>query len=61
LSFLAASGERDRALVDALSERNPQGWSSDWLRRRGFHEWAQQLDSLRAQYNNEEKEIAAYA
>ncbi|MBV9678477.1 MAG: hypothetical protein JO185_19220 [Acidobacteriaceae bacterium] len=63
LSFLAASGQRDRKLVDSMSDRNPHGWTSDWLRRRGLDEWARRLDDLRAQYQEveEEKELAAYA
>lgn len=63
LSFLAASGKRDRELVDVMSGRNPQMWTSDWLRRRGLEEWAQRLDGLRPQYqeDEEEKEMAAYA
>ena len=63
LSFLAASGQRDRELVDSMSAPNPHGWTSDWLRRRGLDEWARRLDDLRAQYQKleEEKELAAYA
>jgi len=60
LSFLAGSSERDRNLADSLSEWNPQNWTSDWLRLRGLNEWAQRLDDLRPQYQ-EEKELAGYA
>ena len=64
LSFLVASGKQDRELVDSMSERNPQGWAADWLRRRGLTEWSRRLDGLRAEYqedDEEEKELAAYA
>ena len=60
LSFLAASGDRDRQLVDTLIERKPNGWTSDWLRLRGLSVWADRLDRLQQQYQ-EEKELAAYA
>jgi type IV secretion system protein TrbE len=62
LSFLAASGDRDRDLVDALMERNPQGWTSDWLRQRGLSEWSDRLDRLQSEYQTKEtKELAAHA
>ena len=56
LSFLAASTDRDRVLVDNLIARHGSLWPSVWLRSRGVNEWADLYESL-----NAVKETAAYA
>jgi type IV secretion system protein TrbE len=56
LSFLAASTDRDRLLVDNLIARHGSLWPGIWLRSRGLEDWAALHESLTAG-----KETAAYA
>ena len=57
LSFLAASNDRDRALVDSLIAREGDRWPAVWLRLRGLKEWADLYETLVPAA----KEAAAYA
>ncbi len=57
LSFLAASSERDRALIDALIAREGAQWPAAWLRMRGLADWAELHESL----SSTAKEAAMYA
>jgi type IV secretory pathway VirB4 component len=57
LSFLAASSDADRALVDTLQAREGKRWPAVWLRLRGLGDWADLYDTLIPAA----KEAAAYA
>jgi hypothetical protein len=57
LSFLAASTDPDRALVDRLSAKYGHQWPGHWLRLRGLPEAASIFDKLL----QPQKEAAAYA
>jgi type IV secretion system protein TrbE len=46
LSFLAASSDRDRALVDALLAREGWAWPATWLRDLGYPDWAELFETL---------------
>ncbi len=46
LSFLAASGDRDREIVDSLIKREGAHWPAEWLRMRGLKDWAELHESL---------------
>ena len=57
LSFLAASDDDHRALVDALIKRDGDGWPAAWLRLRGLSDWSDLYKELALPA----KERAAYA
>lgn len=46
LSFLAASSDRDRAVVNTLVKREGKHWPAAWLRYRGLNDWAEEYDGL---------------
>jgi type IV secretion system protein VirB4 len=58
LSFLAASSDRDREMVDHLAARHGSNWPLDWLQQRGLPDWAARLADL---MDSTAKEAAVYA
>ncbi len=55
LSFLAASNDSDRALVDQLIVRYGAKWPGPWLRMRGLPDWADEFDALTNTKENKEE------
>lgn len=60
LAWVGVNGREERQLVEAVMERFPRTWRSEWLRLRGLHRWADYFCSLE---NSEvpEEEVALCA
>ncbi len=40
LSFVGVSGKEDILLIDQFIQRYGETWPAEWLRSRGFNDWA---------------------
>jgi type IV secretion system protein VirB4 len=45
LAFVGVSGADDRKAAELVMEQTPEGWQSEWLRKRGQNEWANWYDN----------------
>ena len=60
LAWVGVNGREERQLVEAVMERFPRTWRSEWLRLRGLQRWADYFCSLE-ESEVPEKEIALCA
>jgi len=60
LSFVGASTDRDRAMLDSLAASSGSQWVAPWLRSRGLADWAELHETL-ISHSSDLKEAAANA